>query len=107
MPWGVTSDVVEPVKINLDVYKRQIPNTIKPNGTDRTIVSQKFGQLFIHKLVVTCPVSMSLSLIHISVTDGDGNSLELHAGESILFPATTKEVKVTVEGHVKFLETYV
>ena len=37
----------------------------------------------------------------------DGNSLELQAGESILFPATTKEVKVTVEGHVKFLETYV
>ena len=32
---------------------------------------------------------------------------ELQAGESILFPATTKEVKVTVEGHVKFLETYV
>ena len=42
-----------------------------------------------------------------TVTDGDGNSLELQAGESILFPATTKEVKVTVEGHVKFLETYV
>ena len=39
-----------------------------------------------------------------TVTDGDGNSLELQAGESILFPATTKEVKVTVEGHVKFLE---
>ena len=42
-----------------------------------------------------------------TVTDGDGNSLELQAGESILFPAITKEVKVTVEGHVKFLETYV
>mgnify|MGYP000797543386 FL=1 len=42
-----------------------------------------------------------------TVTDGDGNSLELQAGESILFPATTKEVKVTVEGHAKFLETYV
>lgn len=42
-----------------------------------------------------------------TVTDEDGNSLELQAGESILFPATTKEVKVTVEGHAKFLETYV
>ena len=42
-----------------------------------------------------------------TVTDGDGNSLELQDGESIIFPATSKEVKVTVEGHVKFLETYV
>ena len=42
-----------------------------------------------------------------TVTEGDGNSLELQAGESIIFPATTKEVKVTVEGHAKFLDTYV
>ena len=42
-----------------------------------------------------------------AVTGGDGHSWELQAGGSILFPATTKEVKVTVEGHVKFLETYV
>ena len=42
-----------------------------------------------------------------TVTDNEGHSLEIQAGESILFPATTKEVKVTVNKHVKFLETYV
>ena len=42
-----------------------------------------------------------------TVTDEEGNALELQAGESILFPATTKEVKVAVNGHAKFLETYV
>ena len=31
----------------------------------------------------------------------------IKAGESILYAATTKEVKVTVNGHAKFLETYV
>ncbi len=29
------------------------------------------------------------------------------AGETILFPATTQEVNVCTDGHVKFLETYV
>ena len=42
-----------------------------------------------------------------TVTDNEGHSLEIQAGESILFPATTKEVNVTVNEHVKFLETYV
>ena len=42
-----------------------------------------------------------------TVTDEAGNSVEVKAGESILYPATTKEVKVTVNGHAKFLETYV
>ena len=42
-----------------------------------------------------------------TVTDNEGNSLEVQAGESILFPAATKEVNVAVNGHVKFLETYV
>ena len=42
-----------------------------------------------------------------TVTDNEGNSVEVKAGESILYPATTKEVKVTVNGHAKFLETYV
>ena len=41
------------------------------------------------------------------VTDNENNTLTLQAGESILFPATTKEVNVTVDGHAKFLETYV
>ena len=35
----------------------------------------------------------------------DGEPVSLHAGETLLLPATTKEVKV--EGTVKFLETYV
>jgi len=35
----------------------------------------------------------------------DGQSTSLHAGESILIPATVKEVKI--EGTVRFLETYV
>ena len=42
-----------------------------------------------------------------TVTDDEGNSVEVKAGESILYAATTKEVKVTVNGHAKFLETYV
>ena len=42
-----------------------------------------------------------------TVTDNEGHSLEIQAGESILFPATTKEVNVTVNEHVKSLETYV
>lgn len=42
-----------------------------------------------------------------TVTDNEGNAVALNAGESILFPATTKEVNVKVDGHAKFLETYV
>ncbi len=40
-----------------------------------------------------------------TVTDGEGNTLTLNAGESMLVPATTQTLKV--EGIVKFLETYV
>ena len=40
-----------------------------------------------------------------TVTDDEGNTTSLKAGETILIPATTKNVKV--EGTVKFLETYV
>ena len=40
-----------------------------------------------------------------TVTDGEGNTLTLNAGESMLVPATTQTLKV--EGTVKFLETYV
>ena len=42
-----------------------------------------------------------------TVTDNEGNTVELQAGESILFPATTKGLEVTPKGNVKFLETYV
>ena len=35
----------------------------------------------------------------------DGETFTLRAGETILLPATTQEVKV--EGELKFLETYV
>ena len=41
------------------------------------------------------------------VTDDRGNELPLQAGESLLFPATTKEVQVHVNKHLKFLESYV
>ena len=41
------------------------------------------------------------------VTDNEGNELYLQAGESILFPATTKTVEIIPEKNVKFLETYV
>ena len=39
------------------------------------------------------------------LTDNEGNEISLREGESILVPATTKELKV--EGTIKFLETYV
>ena len=42
-----------------------------------------------------------------TVTDNEGNTVELQAGESILFPATTKGLEVNPKGNVKFLETYV
>ncbi|MDO4195003.1 MAG: mannose-6-phosphate isomerase [Prevotellaceae bacterium] len=40
-----------------------------------------------------------------TVTDSEGNTTPLKAGETLLLPATEKTVKV--EGTVKFLETYV
>ena len=42
-----------------------------------------------------------------TVTDNEGNTVPMQAGESILFPATTKELEVRPEGNAKFLETYV
>lgn len=42
-----------------------------------------------------------------TVTDNEGNTLSLQAGESVLFPATTRSLEVVPEGKVKFLETYV
>ena len=40
-----------------------------------------------------------------TLTDDEGNTEKLRAGETILIPASTK--KIEVEGEVKFLETYV
>lgn len=40
-----------------------------------------------------------------NITDNEGNTITLKAGESILVPATTETLKV--EGTIKFLETYV
>ncbi|MBQ8046652.1 MAG: class I mannose-6-phosphate isomerase [Prevotella sp.] len=40
-----------------------------------------------------------------TITDNEGNEFALQAGETVLIPATTEELKV--EGSVKFLETYV
>ena len=42
-----------------------------------------------------------------SITDNEGNQVELQAGESVLFPATTESLSVKANKHVKFLETYV
>lgn len=41
------------------------------------------------------------------LTDNEGNELPLCAGETVLLPATTQEVKIVPDGHVKLLETYV
>ncbi len=40
-----------------------------------------------------------------TITDNEGNTVSLSAGESIIVPATTQTLKV--EGTIKFLETYV
>ena len=42
-----------------------------------------------------------------TVTDNEENAISLQAGESVLFPATTRSLEVVPEGKVKFLETYV
>lgn len=42
-----------------------------------------------------------------TVTDNEGNTLTMQAGESVLFPATTQSLEVVPQGNVKFLETYV
>ena len=40
-----------------------------------------------------------------TITDNEGNTVTISAGESILVPATTETLKV--EGTIKMLETYV
>ena len=40
-----------------------------------------------------------------TITDNEGNTFTLQAGESVLVPATTETLKV--DGNLKFLETYV
>lgn len=40
-----------------------------------------------------------------TITDNEGNTFTLQAGESVLMPATTETLKV--DGNIKFLETYV
>ena len=42
-----------------------------------------------------------------TVTTGEGNTVALRAGESVLLPATTGKLEVTPQGQCKFLETYV
>ena len=39
--------------------------------------------------------------------DSAKNEVVLHAGETVLFPATTQEVTILPEKNVKLLETYV
>ena len=41
------------------------------------------------------------------MTDNEGNSVKMKAGESVLFPATTQSVTINPDGKVKLLETYV
>ena len=40
-----------------------------------------------------------------TVTDNEGNTFTLAAGETVLIPATTKSIKTS--GTMKFLETYI
>ena len=42
-----------------------------------------------------------------TINDIEGNTIEMQAGESILFPASTQNLEVVPSGEVKFLETYV
>jgi mannose-6-phosphate isomerase len=42
-----------------------------------------------------------------TVTDDSGAQVGLQAGESLLLPATVKDVHVVPDGKVKFLETWV
>ena len=42
-----------------------------------------------------------------TIKDNEGNTIEMQAGESVLFPATTQNLEVIPSGEVKFLETYV
>ena len=42
-----------------------------------------------------------------TIKDDRGNTIGMQAGESVLFPATTRSLEVTPDGEVKFLETYV
>lgn len=42
-----------------------------------------------------------------TIKDNEGNTIDMHAGESVLLPATIKEINVLVDEKVKFLETYV
>ena len=42
-----------------------------------------------------------------TIKDDRGNTIGMQAGESVLFPATTRSLEVTPYGEVKFLETYV
>ena len=42
-----------------------------------------------------------------TIKDNEGNSIRMQAGESVLFPATIRNLEVTPDGEVKFLETYV
>ena len=53
-----------------------------------------------------CMISRTLGLKgEGTITDNEGNTIKLAAGESLLVPATTETLKV--EGTLKFLETYV
>lgn len=42
-----------------------------------------------------------------SLIDDEGNKIGMQAGETILFPATTQEITIVPDSHVKLLETYV
>ena len=42
-----------------------------------------------------------------TITDDQGNKIEMQAGESVLFPATTNSLVVIPTEGVKFLETYI
>lgn len=44
---------------------------------------------------------------HCTLKDNEGNEIEMHEGESILYPATIQEVYISTETGVTFLETYV
>jgi hypothetical protein len=43
----------------------------------------------------------------IPIKDNENNEVELHAGETVLLPASTMDITIIPEGSAKLLETYV
>ena len=95
-----------------DVYKRQVYTSQKNQGV--SLVHCPYFHTAVYDLDEPMTLDYSeldsfVILIGVkgegTIVDNEGNETSLRAGETILIPATTNELKVN--GTVKFLETYV